>query len=67
MQTMKSKLNPVKYPRHMHVHNSLLNVAIHMPCVNIHCAECYQLEMVFACAHLPPIAMGNTLHGSDCI
>ena len=67
MQTIKSKLSLIKYPRDVHLHNNLLNVAIHMPCVNIHYAECYQLDMVFACAHLPPIAVGNTLHRSDCI
>ena len=30
-----------------------------MPCVDIHHAGHYQLEMVFVHAHLPPIAMGN--------
>ena len=51
----------------MHKHNSLSNVAIHMPWINIHHAGSYLLEMVFALARMPPIAMGNTLHGSDYI
>ena len=51
----------------MHVHNSLSNVAIHIPCINIHCVGHYQLEMVFACAHFPPVVMGSTLHESDYI
>ena len=51
----------------MHIHNSLSNVAIHISYINLHCAGRYQLEMVFMRARLPPIAMGNTLHKSDCI
>ena len=47
---------------HMHVPNSPSNIAIHMPCVDMHCAGHYQLEMVFTCVHLPPIAMDSTLH-----
>ena len=66
-QKAKSKLSAIKNLHDMHVHNSLLNIAIHMPCVNIHSTGCYQLEMVFVCACLPLIAMGNTLYGSDCI
>ena len=66
-QKGKSKLSPIKNPRDMHVHSSLSNVAIHIPCINIHCAGRYQLEMVFVHARLPLIAMGNTLHGFDSI
>ena len=43
----KSKLSPIKNPCDRHVHNSLSNVVIHMPYVNIHHAGHYQLEMVF--------------------
>ena len=66
-QKAKSKLSLIKNPRDMHIHNSLLNVVIHMPCVNIHGAGRYQLQMVFTCTHLPTIAMENILHESDCI
>ena len=52
-QKAKSKLSPIKNPCDMHSHNSLSNVAIHIPCVNIHRAGHYQLEMVFMCACLP--------------
>ena len=62
-----SYINPIKNPCAYHIHNSLSNVVIHMPCINIHCTGHYQLEMVFACVHFPLIAMGNTLHGSDYI
>ena len=48
----KSKFSPIKNLRDRHVHNSLLSVVIHMPCVNIHRAGDYQLEMVFLHAHL---------------
>ena len=65
--TANSKLNSIKNPRDMHVHKSLSNVAIHMLCINMYCAGRYQLEMVFTHAHLPLIAMGNTLYRSDCI
>ena len=52
----------------MHIHDSLSNVAIHMPCVNMHLAGHYQLEMVFAHVYLLVIPMGDdALHGSDCI
>ena len=37
-QKAKSKLSPIKNPRDRYVHNSLSNVVIHLPCVNIHCA-----------------------------
>ena len=62
-----SYTNLIKNPRAYHVHNSLSNVVTHIPCINIHCAGHYQLEMAFTCVHFPPIAMGNTLHGSDYI
>ena len=59
----------IKNPHDRHVHNSLSNVLIHMPCVNIHHAGHYQLKIVFlqldACLSL--IAMDNTLHGFDFI
>ena len=64
---VKSKLSLIKNPYDMHVHNSLSNVPFRIPCINTHCAEIYQLEMVFAHVYLSPIAMGNTLHRSDCI
>ena len=67
MHKSEVQLSPIKNPRDMNVHNSLSNVAIHMPCIYIHLAGCYQLKMVFVNARLPPIAVGNTLHGSDCI
>ena len=67
MQKVKSKLSPIKNPHDRHVCNSLSDVVIHMPCVNIHCAGNYQLEMVFLHACLPPIVTGNSLHGFDCI
>ena len=67
VQKVKFKLSPIKNPRYRHVHNSLSNVVIHMPCINIHRAGHYQLEMVFLRVRLPRIAMGNTLHGFDCI
>ena len=68
MQNAKSKLSLIKNSHDMHIHNSLSNVAIHMPCINIHDAGRYQLEIVFTCAHLPLIAVGiaNALHRSDC-
>ena len=66
-QKAQSKLSPIKNPHDRHVHNSLSNVVIHMPCVNIHRAGHYQLEIVFLRVRLPPIAMGNTLHGFDYI
>ena len=51
--------------------------AIHMHCINMYCAAGnYQLEMngfrvcvcVCVCVHacIPPVAMGNTLHGFEC-
>ena len=46
----------------MHVHNSLLNVTIHMPCVNMYYAGRYQWQMDYERAYLTLIAMGNTLH-----
>ena len=39
-EKVKSKLSPIKNSRDRHVHNSLSNVVIHMPCVNIHRAGC---------------------------
>ena len=66
-QKAKSKLSPIKNPRDRHVHNSLSNVIIHMPCINIHRPGHYQLEMVFLRACIPLIAMSDTLHGFDCI
>ena len=52
----------------MHVHDSLSNVAIHMPCINMHLAGQYQLEMVFVHVYLLIIPIGDdALHGSDCI
>ena len=36
VQKAKFKLSPIKNPRYRHVHNSLSNVVIHMPCVDIH-------------------------------
>ena len=35
-QKVKSKLSPIKNPRDRYVHNSLSNVVIHLPCINIH-------------------------------
>ena len=69
VQKAQSKLSPIKNPRIRYIHNSLSNVVIHRPCINIHHAGHYQLEMVFLQldAHLPPIVMGNTLHGFNCI
>ena len=67
IQILNSKLSPIKNPCDIHVHNSFLNVAIHMPCINIHHAGHYQLEMVIAHTRLPAIAVGNALHGSDCV
>ena len=55
-QKAKFKVSPIKNPCDRHVHNSLSNVVIHMPCINIHHAGRYQLEMVFLCARLPLIA-----------
>ena len=66
-QKVTSKLSPIKNPHNLHVHNSLSNVAIHMPCVTIHHAGHYQLEVVFVHAHLSLIVMGDTLYKSDCI
>ena len=66
-QNTKSKLSLIKNPCDIHVHNSLSNVAIHMPWINIHHAGRYQLEMVFTCERLRPITMDNTIHRSDCI
>ena len=68
-QKAKSKLSPIKNsnPHDRHIHYSLSNVIIHVPCVNIHCAGHYQLGMVFLRERLSPIAMGNTLHGFDSI
>ena len=65
VQKAKYKLNAIKNPCDMHEHNDLSNVAILIPCVNIHRSGHYQLEIIFAHAHLPPIAMDNTLHVSD--
>ena len=65
MQIAKSKAQTNENPCGMHIHNSLSNVAIHMPCVNMHLTGHYQLEMVFV---LPTIPMGDdALLGSDCI
>ena len=68
-QKAKSNLSPIRNPRDRHVHNSLSNVVIHIPCVNIHRAGYYQLEMVFllALAYLRLQSVGNTLHGFNCI
>ena len=53
MQKAKSKLSPIKNPHDRHVHNSLSNVVIHMPCINIHRAGHCQLEWFSCmCAHL---------------
>ena len=57
VQKAKSKLRlRVINPHEMHLHNSLLNAAIlrdiHMPCINIHRAGRYHLEMVFVLAYL---------------
>ena len=60
-QESKSKLSLIENPHDMYIHNSLSKVAIHMPYINIHHIVRYQLEMVFVCAHLSPIAMG-TMH-----
>ena len=49
------------------IHHGLSNVAIYMPCVNMHHAGYYQLEMIFEHVHISPIAMSNILHGSDCL
>ena len=57
-QKAKSKFSPIKNPRGRHIHNSLSNVVIHMPCVNIHHAGHYQLEMVF-------LQLDEGLPGSD--
>ena len=38
----KPKLSPIKNLRDIHIHNSLSNVVIHMPRVNIHHAGYYQ-------------------------
>ena len=40
------------------------NVAIHMLYVNMRCAGCYQLELLFALFRLPLIVMGNALIGN---
>ena len=57
MQKAQSKLSPIKNPNDMYICNRLSNVAIpraiHMPCINIHCAWYYQLQMVFVRACLP--------------
>ena len=66
-QTATSKLSYIKNLHDMHVHNSLSNVAIHIYSVEIHRVGRYQLEIVFARECLPPIAMGNRLHRSNCI
>ena len=50
---VKSKLSSIKNPRDRHIHKNLSNVVIYMPCVNIHRAGHYQLEMVFLRARLP--------------
>ena len=62
-QITKSKLSPIKNPHDMDIHNSLSNVAIHMPCTNIYHIGNYKLEIVFACVSMLPIVMGNTLLG----
>ena len=52
---VQAQRTPIKNPRDRHVHNSLSNVVIHMPCINIHRAGHYQLEMVpcnWMCAYL---------------
>ena len=49
-QKAKSKHSPIKI--NLRVHNSLSNVVIHMPRINIHRAGHYQLEMVFLRARL---------------
>ena len=41
-----------------------LNVAIHMPCVIMHCAGRYQFKTAFTFLCLPLIAMSNVLHVS---
>ena len=69
-QEAKSKLSVIKNLCYRYIHNNLSNVVIHMPCINIHHhdrAGHYQLEMIFLHAYVPPITMGNTLHGLDCI
>ena len=62
-QTTKSKLSPIKNPHDMDIHNSLSNVAIHMPCANIYCVGYYELEIVFVCVSMLPIVMSNILQG----
>ena len=64
VHTTKPKLSLINNPCDKHVHNSLSNVAVHMACVNMQCAGHYH---DFTCALLSLLAMGNTLHGSDCI
>ena len=51
-QTTKSKLGPSKNPNDMHIHDSLWNVATHMPCAKIHRIRHYRLEIVFVRAHI---------------
>ena len=58
VQKAKSKFSPIKNPHGRHVHNSLSNVVIHIPCVNIHCAGHYLLELVF-------LQLDACLPGSD--
>ena len=62
-QTTKSKLSPIKNPHDMDIHNSLSNVAIHMPCTNIYRVGYCALEIVFVCVSMLPIVMGNALQG----
>ena len=49
------------------IQHGLSNVSIYMPCINMHHAGYYQLEMIFEHVHISPIAMSNILHGSDCL
>ena len=58
----KSKRSPTVL-LYAHTQQSL-NVAIHMPYVNMRCAGCYQLELFFALFRLPLIVMGNALIGN---
>ena len=66
-QTALSKLSLIKNPHDMLVNSSLSNAAVHMCSANIHHVGRYQLEMAFAHACLPSIAMGNRLQRSNCI
>ena len=64
--SMTGHLTP-KLMWYARIQHSLLNVAIYIPCINMHHTGHYQLEMIFKHAHISPIAMSNALHGSDCL